>query len=578
MQKKINKIKKQIEGITLIALVVTIIVLLILSGVSIATLVGKNGIISMAQKAKDETKIKSIEEEIELWQANNEIEYNVSNGNIQTLEEFVIYLQSKGLLTEDQKEEVLNTGKLTIGKKEIIFQRTTYIENKEDLENFRDNVNNGKSYKNERVILVDNIDLGGIESDSSNFWDPIGSDERGIRFEGTFDGQNHTISNLYMKASGNIEYIALFSSIENATIQNLIVDGNLVAGPNLSEQDDPAAAGIVGVAYGNCKIINCINNAIVSKESAGRECAGILGCVYLESSAILDNCINNGSVSGGNACGGLVGTVYGSLKINNSSNNGKIGNINSSYVAGLLGRTMEGAISIDINDSYNTGEILSIRYSAGILACAVEGDITINNCYNQGKIDATNRVITGAVGGIMARIYKNCSKVNIINCNNISNIIIGSETKKMIVGGILGENQNKNTTIVNCYNVGNLEGDYVSGITGWISDAGDATATQYINIINSYNAGNITGRLSKAGIISLTSDRATVDIQNVYYLETCADVGVQNSTSDNGISLTDSYMKSPNFVDDLNSNIESIQIEEQLKLWKYIESDYPKFE
>ena len=42
------------NGITLISLVVTIIVLLILAGVTISMLFGDNGIITMAQKARDE--------------------------------------------------------------------------------------------------------------------------------------------------------------------------------------------------------------------------------------------------------------------------------------------------------------------------------------------------------------------------------------------------------------------------------------------------------------------------------------------------------------------------------------------
>ena len=49
-----NFVKKQ-NGITLIALVVTIIVLIILAGVSIAMLVGENGIITQAQRAAQET-------------------------------------------------------------------------------------------------------------------------------------------------------------------------------------------------------------------------------------------------------------------------------------------------------------------------------------------------------------------------------------------------------------------------------------------------------------------------------------------------------------------------------------------
>ena len=50
MKKKYNK------GITLIALVITIIVLLILAGITIATLTGENGILTRATKAQEETK------------------------------------------------------------------------------------------------------------------------------------------------------------------------------------------------------------------------------------------------------------------------------------------------------------------------------------------------------------------------------------------------------------------------------------------------------------------------------------------------------------------------------------------
>lgn len=52
------------RGITLIALVITIIVLLILAGVSIAILTGQNGILNQAQKAKEQTEYKSAEEKV----------------------------------------------------------------------------------------------------------------------------------------------------------------------------------------------------------------------------------------------------------------------------------------------------------------------------------------------------------------------------------------------------------------------------------------------------------------------------------------------------------------------------------
>ena len=60
-----NRIKQK-NGITLIALVITIIVLLILTGVSIAMLTGQNGILTQAQKAKTTTEDKSAEEKIKL--------------------------------------------------------------------------------------------------------------------------------------------------------------------------------------------------------------------------------------------------------------------------------------------------------------------------------------------------------------------------------------------------------------------------------------------------------------------------------------------------------------------------------
>ena len=46
---------KEIKGITIISLVVTIVVLLILAGVSISTLVGENGIVDNAKKTQNNT-------------------------------------------------------------------------------------------------------------------------------------------------------------------------------------------------------------------------------------------------------------------------------------------------------------------------------------------------------------------------------------------------------------------------------------------------------------------------------------------------------------------------------------------
>ena len=63
MKKLKEELKYGKKGITLISLVVTIIVLLILAGVSIATLIGNNGILTRAQKAKNETEQAQKEEQ-----------------------------------------------------------------------------------------------------------------------------------------------------------------------------------------------------------------------------------------------------------------------------------------------------------------------------------------------------------------------------------------------------------------------------------------------------------------------------------------------------------------------------------
>ena len=61
-----KKIKREERGITLIALVITIIVLLILAGISVTMLTGENSILKQAVKAREQTKIAQEKENIEL--------------------------------------------------------------------------------------------------------------------------------------------------------------------------------------------------------------------------------------------------------------------------------------------------------------------------------------------------------------------------------------------------------------------------------------------------------------------------------------------------------------------------------
>ena len=79
---------KHEKGITLIALVITIIVLLILAGVSISTLMGENGILTNAEQSKDKTEYSEIKERAEI--SKQEVTMNDKIKNKKTQREDII--------------------------------------------------------------------------------------------------------------------------------------------------------------------------------------------------------------------------------------------------------------------------------------------------------------------------------------------------------------------------------------------------------------------------------------------------------------------------------------------------------
>ena len=106
-----NKMKEN-TGITLIALVITIIVLLILAGGSIAMLTGNNGILTQAQKAKEETEEAGENENARLSELEN---YIVSN-NVQAGEKAQDLIAIKSDGTEDTNAD---------GSKKIIGEKVS---------------------------------------------------------------------------------------------------------------------------------------------------------------------------------------------------------------------------------------------------------------------------------------------------------------------------------------------------------------------------------------------------------------------------------------------------------------------
>ena len=84
------------------------------------------------------------------------------------------------------------------------------------LKAFRDKVNAGENYQGKTVVLTADIDLNNEE------WTAIGTNSN--PFKGTFDGQDHTISNLKCILDHSVQRAALFGQANNATIKNVTVN------------------------------------------------------------------------------------------------------------------------------------------------------------------------------------------------------------------------------------------------------------------------------------------------------------------------------------------------------------------
>ena len=106
---KSKNLKSKNKGITLIALVVTIVVLLILAGISIGALTGDNGIINQAHTAKEDTEIASWEEQIDLAIIDAENKHRNP-----TLDDIKEELKNKGVI--DDYSQVDKDGVITTNK------------------------------------------------------------------------------------------------------------------------------------------------------------------------------------------------------------------------------------------------------------------------------------------------------------------------------------------------------------------------------------------------------------------------------------------------------------------------------
>ena len=113
-----NKRKVKENGITLIALVITIIVLLILAGVTIATLTGENGLLTKANDAKVITEISALKEDIDVYVVGKEL------NNVEGIERYPII--------KDETMEGIDTDLLNIELKQKMSKWANTAQNGEN--------------------------------------------------------------------------------------------------------------------------------------------------------------------------------------------------------------------------------------------------------------------------------------------------------------------------------------------------------------------------------------------------------------------------------------------------------------
>ena len=167
--KKSKRIKEN-KAVTLIALVVTIVVLIILAGISISALTGDKGIINQAKASKEDTEIASWEEQIDLAIIDAEKKYRTP-----TLDNIKEELKNKGII--DDYNQVSGKGVITTNEPvyEIVGKLSDYLPFEPGViaqrnEQYTDS-NGNQAIIPEGFIIVpglDNIEKGLVISDSIN--------------------------------------------------------------------------------------------------------------------------------------------------------------------------------------------------------------------------------------------------------------------------------------------------------------------------------------------------------------------------------------------------------------------------
>ena len=208
-----------------------------------------------------------------------------------------------------------------------------------DLKNFRDLVNRENGNPAAWAVLMENITLN-----SSKEWTPIGNSFSNS-YSGTFNGDGHTISGLYIDSS-DVDYKGLFGRVNGGTVQDLTVSGSV--------SGHWYVGGVVGYNNGG----------------------NVTGCTFSGS----------GTVTGSNSVGGVVGLNFGGT-VENCYNIGNVSGGTSGGVVGGNGGTVE--------NCYNIGDVSGNSYVGGVVGNNIS---SVTNCYFL-QTETVNKDLQGIGGG-----------------------------------------------------------------------------------------------------------------------------------------------------------------------------------
>ena len=431
-------------------------------------------------------------------------------------------------------------------------------------------VANEITYANCYFVVTADINMSGVD------FTPIGRDTshyfRGLFYGGTngYTGERvqRTITNLAINDSTS-DYIGLFGyvwqngkqytrpTIEYITIGNScsFVGRNYVGGVVAHGQDvtishcynyatvtgNDKVGGIVGYNFGATVINGTTNHGTVKGHDY---VGGIAGEADWGGLTGTDDAIiaNNGTVEGNNYVGGIVGYLWTTYSIVLAKNQNQV--VGKNYVGGIAGGLKyHNEYNNSIAYSTNTGTIGNTSSSSnvgGIIGGCVDNqiDFKIENCSNNGNIDAKNANFVGGVAGSLK------GKVAIKNCENAYSI-----SGKENVGGLVG-NIEGGAAITTSGNSGAVNGyKHLGGFVGYAKSSGNALSIEGTSTAPLVNGGKVTSTIP-SGSSSANNDGGVAGFvgyldgdSNNLTISHCVNNGEIHGLQFNGIAGILGYVK-----------------------------------